>query len=141
MAVAKFPRSIPDIFVDVVNQFTILVRKEGQLARAEMSEKLTDLGIEVGLLVGGSVLLIPALVIVLQAAVAALIAANIATVWASLIVGGATLVIGFILLALGISWLKAARPVPTRTIEQLQRDAEVAKSQLRNDDDASQRAA
>ena len=39
MAVAKFPRSIPDIFVDVVNQFTILVRKEAQLARVEMSEK------------------------------------------------------------------------------------------------------
>ena len=73
MAVAKFSRSIPDIFVDVVNQFTILVRKETQLARTEISEKLTDLAVRLGLLVGGSVLLIPALVILLQAAVAALV--------------------------------------------------------------------
>jgi hypothetical protein len=62
-------------------------------------------------------------------------------VWASLIVGGVTLAIGVVLLILGISRLNAARPVPTKTIRQLQRDAEVAKSQLRNDDDASKRAA
>ena len=41
----------------------------------------------------------------------------------------------YVLLALGIGRLKAARPVPTRTIEQLQRDAEVARQQVRNDDD------
>jgi Putative Actinobacterial Holin-X, holin superfamily III len=110
MAIAKFPRSITDIFVDVVNQFTILVRWEAQLARAEILEKLTDLGIGAGLLAGGSVLLIPALVILLQAAVAALIAANIATAWASLIVGGATLAIGVVLLALGNHPTKSGSP-------------------------------
>jgi len=53
MAVSNYARSIPDIFVDAVNQFTSLVRKETQLARTEMSEKLTELAVGLGLLVGG----------------------------------------------------------------------------------------
>ena len=139
--VRNYPRSIPDILPDIVNQFSTLITKEAQLARAEMSEKITHLTLGLGLLVGGSVLLVPALVILLQAAVAALIAAEIATVWATLIVGGAALAIGGALLAVGISRLKAARPIPTKTIEQFQQDAEVAKSQLRDDDGAPDRAA
>ena len=62
-------------------------------------------------------------------------------VWAALIVGGATLVLGLVLLAVGIGKLKAARPVPTKTIEQLQRDAEVAKYELGKDHGTSNRAA
>jgi len=60
---------------------------------------------------------------------------------ATLIVGVAALALGGVLLALGISKLRSARPVPTRTIEQLQRDVEVAKEQVRNDDDPAFRAA
>jgi hypothetical protein len=141
MPASNHPRSIPEMCVDAVNQFTILVRNETQLARAEMSEKVTDLAVGLGLLVGGSVLLIPALVILLQAAVAALVEAKVAMAWAGLVVGGATLAIGFVLLAIGILRLKAAHPVPAKAIEQLQRDVEVAKSQVRNDHGASERAA
>ena len=141
MRAANTNRSIPDLVADVVNNFTILLRKEAQLARTEMSEKISDLAIGMGLLVGGSVLLIPALVVLLQSAVTALVDANLRLVWAALIVGGATLVIGGVLLALGVNRLKAARPIPDRTIEQLQRDAEVAKQQERNDHGTSKRAA
>jgi hypothetical protein len=121
--------------MDVVKDLAVLVRKETQLARAEMSEKIGDLAL------GDSVLLIPALVVLLQSAVTALVDAKIPLVWAALIVGGATLLIGLILLALGIARLKAARPLPTRTIAQLQLDAEVAKQQVRNNHETSQRAA
>ena len=58
----SYNRSIPDLLGDVVNNFTLLVRKETQLARVEMSEKLGDLALGIGLLVGGAILLIPALV-------------------------------------------------------------------------------
>jgi Putative Actinobacterial Holin-X, holin superfamily III len=141
MAIANYNRSIPELLADVVNNFTVLVRKEAQLARVEMSEKIGDLALGIGLLVGGAVLLIPALVILLQAAVAGLVAAGIASAWASLIIGGVALLIGFVLLAIGIGRLKAARPVPTRTIEQLQLDAEIAKQQVRNEDGTTKRAA
>jgi Putative Actinobacterial Holin-X, holin superfamily III len=49
----------------VINQFTTLVRKERELARTEMSEKITQVAGGLGLIVGGSVLLTPALVILL----------------------------------------------------------------------------
>lgn len=73
-------RSIPAILSDLLGQFPTLLRKETQLARVEMSEKLSQLGMGLALLVGGAVLLIPALVILLEAAVAALEHANRATI-------------------------------------------------------------
>jgi hypothetical protein len=134
-------RSIPEIFTDAVNQFTRLLRKEGQLARAEMSEKITQVATGLGLIVGGSVLLTPALVILLQAGVSALITNNIVKEpWAPLIVGGAVFVIGVILLLIGLSRLKADAFVPNRTIAQIQSDVRVAKQQISDPYD-QQRAA
>ena len=133
-------RSIPEIFTDVINQFTALLMKEGELARAEMSEKITQVAVGLGLIVGGSVLLTPALVILLQAGVSALITNNIVTEpWAPLIVGGAVFLIGIILLLIGISRLKADALMPNKTIHQIQRDVSVAKQQVR--ENYEQRAA
>jgi Putative Actinobacterial Holin-X, holin superfamily III len=127
-------RSIPEIFTDVVDQFTTLLRKEGELARTEVSEKITQVGVGLGLIVGGSVLLTPALVILLQAAVSALITANIVQQpWAPLIVGGAVFVIGIILLLVGMSRLTAEALIPNKTISQIQSDVRVAKGQVRED--------
>ena len=124
-------RSIPEIFTDVINQFTALLMKEGELARAEMSEKITQVAVGLGLIVGGSVLLTPALVILLQAGVSALITNNIVMEpWAPLIVGGAVFLIGIILLLIGISRLKADALMPNKTIHQIQRDVSVAKQQV-----------
>ena len=134
-------RSIPEIFTDVINQFTALLRKEGQLARTEMSEKITQVAAGLGLIVGGSVLLTPALVILLQAAVSALITDTIIKEpWAPLIVGGAVFVIGIILLLVGLSRLRADALVPNRTIAQIQSDVRVAKQQVSDSYD-QQRAA
>jgi len=119
MAVSNTNRSIPELLPDAVNNFTVLVRKETQLARAEMSEKISGLAIGTGILVAGAVLLIPALVVLLQSAVTALADPKIPVVCVALIVGGVTFLIGLVLLAIGVRRLKAARPVPTRTIEQL----------------------
>ena len=55
MAYIETNRPMSAIFVDLVNQFTALVRKEGQLARAEMSEKIGEIGMALGLVVGGAV--------------------------------------------------------------------------------------
>ncbi len=134
-------RSISAILADLVSQFTALLRKEGQLARAEMLEKMREIAASLGLVVGGAVLLIPALVILLQAAVAGLVAAGLAVGWASLAVGGVVLFIGLVLLAVGISRLKAQSLMPIKTIEQLQRDAALASHEIRNDHGTAERTA
>jgi hypothetical protein len=140
MTVTTSTRSIPDILSDLLTGLTTLVRKEGELARTEMSEKVGQVAAGLALIVVGAVLLIPALVVLLEAAVAALERAGLAPQWSALIVGGAALVIGLILMIVGLSRLKAKNLVPQKTINQLQEDASVAKRQVRADD-GYQRAA
>ena len=128
-------RSIIDIGSDLLAQFPILVRKEAQLARAEMSEKVSRVGMGLALIGIGAVLLIPALVVLLIAAVNALQEAGFEPAIAALIAGGSALLIGIILLLVGIKRIKVENLVPNKTIHQLQEDAMVAKQQVRAEND------
>jgi hypothetical protein len=128
----RIERSIPEIIGDLLTQFPTLARKESQLARAEISEKIIQAAFGLAFIVGGAVLLTPALVVLLQAAVAALEQARFQPTAAALIVGGGVLVIGIILLLVGINRLKVGNLVPEKTIHQIQEDASVAKQQLRS---------
>lgn len=132
MAVAPdYRRTIPEIAGDVLTQLTQLFRTEMQLARAEISEKISQAVSGLVLMLIGAVLLIPALVILLLAGVTALTEAGFAPPSASLIVGGSALLLGVILALWGMRRLKVQHLAPNRTIEQLQRDAAVAKEQMR----------
>ena len=124
-------RSLPEIFSDLIAQFTRLLQKEGQLARAEVSENIGKAATGLGFVIGGAVLLIPALVVLLDAAVAAITErGHLAPYWSALIVGGVVLIVGLLLLVVGASRLRPSNMIPTRTMQQLQRDASVAKSQF-----------
>ncbi|KRR27592.1 phage holin family protein [Bradyrhizobium retamae] len=134
MPFSNHARSVPDIIGDLFSQLATLLRKETQLARAEMSDNMLSIGRGLGLIVGGAVLLIPALVILLQAGVAALTDRyGIVSYWSALLVGGAVLIVGIVLLLVGISRLKIENIAPSKTVHQLQRDASVAKEQVRQD--------
>ncbi len=133
-------RSIPDLFMDLVGQLATLLRKEGELARTEVSEKVAQVAMALGLVITGAVLLIPSLVILLQAAVAALAETGLSEPLSAVAIGGGVLIIGAILAAVGISRLKADRLVPHKTIHQLQRDVHVAKEQARPDHERQQAA-
>src|SRR5579884_1238329 len=99
---AVIGRSLPDIFSDLVAQFTTLVQKEAQLARAEVSESIGKATAGLSFVIGGAVLLIPALVVLLNAAVAALTErGHLAPYWSALIVGGVVLILGLALLFFG----------------------------------------
>lgn len=132
MAMANnYNRSVPDIIADLFQQLTHLFRKELQLARTEMSEKVGQAIGGVVMLLVGAVMLIPALVILLEAVASAI--AELTTLepyWASAIVGGATLLIGVVLALVGMNRLKADNLTPKRTLEQLHRDAAVAREQV-----------
>jgi uncharacterized membrane protein YqjE len=125
-------RSVPELLGDIVNQLSTLVRKEIQLARAELGEKTSNV---TGALPGigiGAALLLGALIMVLFSAadgVARLL--DIAAGWGLLIVGVAAGLIGYLLIRGALSRLQAANLVPQRTAEQLSRDAQMAKEQVR----------
>src|SRR5438046_9562577 len=122
MALANQNRSIADLLRDVIAQFTTLLRKETELARVELSENISRAALGLGLVVGGAVLLIPALVILLEAAVAALEQNGMRPAEAAGIIGGIALVLGFILIAIGISRLTRKHLMPNNTIQPLPRD-------------------
>lgn len=132
MAMANnYNRSVPDIIADVLQQLTSLFRKEMQLARTEVSEKVGQAIGGIVMVLIGAVMLIPALVILLQAIAAAITElGGLESYWASAIVGGATLAIGVVLALIGVNRLKAENLTPKRTLEQFQRDAAIAREQV-----------
>ena len=131
MTTANNGRPITDILRDLLAQITALMRNEGELARAEMSEKIDQVTRAIVLMLAGAVLLIPALVILLAAAVAGIMAAGIEPYWAALIVGGAALIVGLALVLGGKSSLGLRNLAPRRTMDHLRRDVSVARNQLR----------
>ncbi len=62
-------RSMGELFTDLLNEVSTLFRKEVQLARAEMSDKVGQLGTAVGEIVGGAIMLAVSLGILLSALV------------------------------------------------------------------------
>ena len=118
-------RPIPEIFTDLIGQVTTLIRKEGQLARAEISEKATRALTGMAMIVLGAVLLIPALTILLQAGILGLVQNGADPTVAALLIGGGALLVGMVLGLIGWSWVKPTSLVPDKTIDQLKRDAQV----------------
>ncbi len=125
-AQAKGPGSI---ISDVLTHVSSLIRKEVDLARAEMSENATKAGVAVGLLAGALIVALVALNVLAAALVAALSEVMDAG-WAALIVGVVFAVIAAIMVSKGINDLKASSLAPTRTVKNVRRDAEAVKEAL-----------
>lgn len=131
MSLLNEVRTIPELFTDLVTQLSTLVRKEIQLAKTEASEKLTAALSGVGIMVGGAILMIAALGILLEGIAHVIAWLGVPPHWSYLIVGVVTVILGGILLKVGMNGLSAKNLMPTKTVEQLQRDAAVAKEQVR----------
>lgn len=123
-------RSVPELFSNVVSQLSTLFRKEVQLARVEMGEKFGQAAGAITPLAAGGALLLGALILLLFALVSLLVHFGVRVGWAQLIVGVASALIGYALVRSGLSQLKTSNLVPERTVEQLSRDAQVAKEQV-----------
>jgi hypothetical protein len=124
-------RSLKDLFTDLTESITTLFRKEIQLARAETSEKINQVGVAIGAIAGGAILALAALIVLLQALVIAITEAGVPAGWASLIVGVIVAVVAYVLIHKGTNDLKASNLAPNRTMGSLKRDAQVVKEQAR----------
>jgi len=125
-------RSVGTLFTDALGEMSTLVRKEVQLARAEMSEKVGQVTGALPALAAGGAMLVGALLLLLHA-LALLVAHlfDLADGWGYLIVGAVAAIAGYLMLKGGLSRLRFSNLVPNRTAEQLSRDAAVAKEQVR----------
>lgn len=123
-------RTVPEIITDLLKEFASLFRSEIRLARAEVSDKIALLGVAFALMVAGAVFVMAALVLLLQAGVAVLVEQGFGPAAATLIVAGSAVALGLLLIWAGISQLRVRNLVPTRTVEQLQRDAAIARDKM-----------
>jgi TRAP-type C4-dicarboxylate transport system permease small subunit len=122
-------RSMKDLLADLSQSVTTLFRNEIKLARAETSEKITQVAVALGSIVGGAVMALAALIVLLQALVIGLAEAGIPAGWASLIVGVVVAGIAYFMVHKGTNDLKASQLAPTRTVDSIKRDAQVVKEQ------------
>ena len=124
-------RSVTTLLGDLAQQVTTLLQTETRLFRAEMSDKLSNVGNGAIEILGGAICLLAALMVLLQALVIALANAGLGAGWSSLLVGVVVAVLGVILLRTGSANLSPSELNPDRTQEQLKRDARVVKEQLK----------
>lgn len=127
-------RSLMGLFADLWRETQTLVHQETQLARAEISEKVSQVATGAGELAAGGAVLFAGFIVLLFAAVGALqlmIDSEHAVWLAPLIVGAVVMIVGYIILSRGRKQMKSESLVPERTLQSLQRDARLAKEHVK----------
>jgi Putative Actinobacterial Holin-X, holin superfamily III len=127
-------RSIVRLLTDLSTETTALLRGEIDLAKAEISEKVSQAAMAVAALAAGALVLFAGFLVLLDAAVFGLgrvLEPYGLPALAALIVAIGTMIVGLIILLIGRSALKAENLAPRRTAESLRRDREFVKEQVR----------
>jgi Putative Actinobacterial Holin-X, holin superfamily III len=124
----KAERSVGELFGQLTQDLSLLVRQETQLAKVEIQEKISRASRDlVSLAAGGVVALVGGF-----ALTAALILLLVDPVglepWlAALLVGAALGIGGFVMLRGGLQDLKNLDPAPRRTVESIKEDIQTVK--------------
>ncbi|EAR49694.1 hypothetical protein OG2516_03528 [Oceanicola granulosus HTCC2516] len=108
---------------DALQHVSSLVRSEVDLARAEIDQNLRRAGAAIGMIVAAGVIALTALNVLAGALVAAITEAGIDAGWSALIVGVLFAIIAYVLLKKGTNDLQLSSLAPTRTAENVKRDA------------------
>jgi hypothetical protein len=124
-------RSIPELFGDAVGQLAKLVGNEFELARAELSEKASQMGRAALMIGAGAIVLMPALVLLLFAASAALVRSGYSEPVSYLPTGGGAALVSIALIATGLSRVSGDALKPSITLDQVQRDKVAVKEMVR----------
>jgi hypothetical protein len=123
------PRSLPELISSLTSELANLVRKESELVRTEISEKISSaahagqqLGMGAALLLGAFLVLLQALVLALSKVMDPLLA--------SILVGVAVGAIGFMLIKGAVAKVKPSALAPERSARQLGKDAHLVKEKV-----------
>ena len=131
MSLSSDMRSIPELFGDAVEQLGKLVQNEVQLARAELSEKLTQAGMGVAYLGAAAILVIPVLVVLLITLALWFAQMGMSPVTAHLLAAAIGAGLSAIMAFLGMSYLKPENLKPKVTMREVERDVAAAKEIVR----------
>jgi hypothetical protein len=125
----KDERSIGELFSELANETTTLLKQEVALLQVELTQKAAKIGKNVGFLVIGGVIANAALLAFVAALIAGL--ANFMQLWlAALIVGVVIAIAAAVLISSGLKNFKNMDLKPKESVESLKEDAKWLKEQI-----------
>lgn len=119
------------LFADALSQMTTLFETEIRLVRSEVGEKITQAVAAVATLAVAAVLLLAALFLLLQGIVDLLVAYGWKPFAADFLVGVVIAIVGVVAIFVAKKALEPAQLAPSRTLNQLGKDARVLKEQAK----------
>ena len=121
-------RSLGELFSELSQETTTLIRQEVNLAKTEMSQKASRVGKDVGFMAAGGAVAYAGLLAILAGVIALL--ALVIPLWLSaLLVGVVVAGLGYFLVRKGLDALKQEDLAPRDTIQTLKEDKQWAKDQ------------
>jgi Putative Actinobacterial Holin-X, holin superfamily III len=135
---ARDDRPISTLLLDVPDALARLMHQEMALARAELGERMMQLGIGIGMLVGAAIVLFVALLIVLMGLselVGEFLPGALALWLGYIIIGGIAMAAGVLLLLRGMTNLRNAARLAERTTASIEQDLAALRNHLRRSQD------
>jgi hypothetical protein len=121
-------RSVGELFGQLTQDLSLLVRQETQLAKTEIQEKISRASRDFVSLVGGGVVALVGLLALVAAVILLLVDPIGLEPWlATLLVGALLAVGGYVMLRGGLRDLRALDPAPRRTVESIKEDIQRVK--------------
>ena len=123
-------RSLGELFSELAQETSTLVRQEVDLAKTEMSQKASRVGKDVGFLAAGGAVAYAGLLAILAGVIVLL--GQVIPMWLSaLLVGLVVVAVGYFLVKKGLDALKREDMAPRQTIETLKEDQQWIKDQTK----------
>jgi Putative Actinobacterial Holin-X, holin superfamily III len=135
---ARDDRPISTLLLDVPDALARLMHQEMALARAELGERMMQLAIGIGMLVGAAIVLFVALLIVLMGLselVGEFLPGALALWLGYIIIGGIAMAAGVLLLLRGMTNLRNAARLAERTTASIEQDLAALRNHLRRSQD------
>ena len=127
--VRKEERSIGELFSELANETSTLIRQEVALAQVEITQKASTAGKNVGYLAVGGFVGYAGLLAIVAGVIMGL--SYFIPAWlAAIIVGAIIAVVSYVLVSSALSALKNMDVKPTETVESIKEDARWLKNQV-----------
>lgn len=123
-------RSLGELFTELAQETSTLVRQELRLAGEEVSLRTTQAGKDIGVGVAGGVILFVSFQVLVATAVIALADAGLDWWLAALIVATVLALVGAALVRRAVAAIKRAEILPRRTMAHLKEDQAWVKEQI-----------
>lgn len=127
----KQDRPLGSLFGDLANEVTTLFRQELSLARAELTQKASEVGRNIGYLLIGGAVAYAGLLAIMAALIVGLAMLGLPWWLAPLAVGIVVAGIGYFLIQRALAAFKPSNLSPRQTIQSIKESSEWAKDQMR----------